>query len=523
MNSFTYLLGALAMALLSSRALADSSPGPEKNASVWEPRTRSVSVFKNGLGFFVREGEVALSDGWCLAREIPPATFGTLAIYSAKPGELVDIVGSGPTAAVDFDGVDAPGTLDQKRARLEASRGLQVRLSYTENETERQAGGRLVSVGPEYVVLKAPDNAYAVPVAGITRLDVVDLPLRVHVAQETGEPPSLTTIGMAYLREGIVWIPEYTLELVSETEAELTLRGTLVNEAEDLVHCDVNFVVGVPHFLHTGYMAPVAVGQAIRAIGAAVAPDEVRTQIMNRAAVVANSVMQPQDPNMMPPTMPGSGDVRPLLGNLPQLELAAGSDYTVYTRKDLTVRRGEKSIVTLFRKRIAFSHIYRWSPPAGLRHFLVLHNETDSAWTTGPCLTVSGGSPLSEDLLRYTPRRGRAEVPVTDAVNISHQRDEEEVDRRFKAHSPAHDVFLDLVTLQGTISLKNFEPREVEVVVEVAVPGKPVSATESGKLLTDSEQLKLTERRGTISWRVRLPSQQAQQFTYRYERYVPSH
>ena len=48
----------------------------------------------------------------------------------------------------------------------------------------------------------------------------------------------------------------------------------------------------------------------------------------------------------------GAGrDVREALGNLPQLEGPGGADFTVYTKKDLTVRRGEKAIVTLFRKR----------------------------------------------------------------------------------------------------------------------------------------------------------------------------
>ena len=40
------------------------------NPHAWKPRTRSVAVFKNGLGFFMCEGKVELRDGWCMAREI---------------------------------------------------------------------------------------------------------------------------------------------------------------------------------------------------------------------------------------------------------------------------------------------------------------------------------------------------------------------------------------------------------------------------------------------------------------------
>ena len=68
---------------------------------------------------------------------------------------------------------------------------------------------------------------------------------------------------MAYLRKGVTWIPEYTLRILDEDTAELTLRGTLVNEAEDIIHGDVHFVVGVPSFAHTDYLAPVVVGQML--------------------------------------------------------------------------------------------------------------------------------------------------------------------------------------------------------------------------------------------------------------------
>jgi hypothetical protein len=50
-----------------------------------------------------------------------------------------------------------------------------------------------------------------------------------------------------------------------------------------------------------------------------------------------------------------------------------------------------------------YDHLYRWSPPGDIKHFLVLHNNTDTPWTTGPCLATTGGNALSEDLLKYVP------------------------------------------------------------------------------------------------------------------------
>ena len=511
---------------------AGEDPLPAKseagNSHLWAPRTKSVAVFKNGMGFFMREGVVTLRDGWALAREIPPAAFGTLAVYSLDKVELVDVVGAGPGEVVEFDGVDAPADATTRRSRLNAALKLNVQLVYDYQGAPRTAAGKLVWVGPEFAVLETNQNNFAVPVAGISRLQVLELPLRVHVASEAAKPADKTTLGMAYLREGITWIPEYSLRVLDGTTAELTLRGTLVNEAEDLIHSDVNFVVGVPHFVHTNYLAPIAVGQIIRTIGTAVAPAEFKSQIMSRAAIASNSVVANQFDGagaagvVEQPVPAEVNKLKGALASLPQLEGPGASDYTVYTKKDLTVRRGEKAIVTLFVKKIHYSHIYRWTPPSLMEHFLVLQNDTDSAWTTGPCLAVSGDRPLSEDLLRYTPRGGKSEIPVSAAINIAHEKFEVEADRKFKAHSPADRVFLDLVTLEGELRLKNFEAAPAEVVVVVSVPGKPTEASDDGHRAADPSKLQLLDRAGTIRWTATLKSQETKVFKYKYERFVPS-
>src|SRR5262249_36335967 len=240
-----------------------------------------------------------------------------------------------------------------------------------------------------------------------------------------------------------------------------------------------------------------------RTIGASVAPNEVRTQIMSRSGIVSNQAGAPQfdRPGVVEqPVAPAGKPLKDTIGNLPQLEGPGQADYTVYTKKDLTLRRGERAIVTLFVKKIKYGHIYRWAPPEPMRHFLTLLNDTDSAWTTGPFLAMSGNQPLSEDLLRYTPKGGKVEVPVSAAVNIAHEKSEVEVDRRLKAHSPRDHVFLDLVTLEGELRLRNFEKTAADVVISVQVPGKPVESSDNGVRAADPAKLQLLDRAGTVRW-----------------------
>ncbi|MDY7109081.1 MAG: hypothetical protein SYC29_10650 [Planctomycetota bacterium] len=502
-------------------ACAQAGPEPQDNPYQWQSRLNSVAVFKNGLGFFTREGEVRLWDGWALADHLPPATFGTLAIYSHNEKEVVDVVGVGPGNVVEFDDVDAPSDEASKTRYLDAHLNLRVQLTYHQHGRQRTAAGRLVSPGPGYAILETDDHTFAVPVEGIERLQVLDLSLRAHVSGEDDHQPSQTTLGMAYLREGITWIPEYTLRILDDRTAELTLRGTLINEAEDIIHGDVHFVVGVPHFIHTDYLTPAAVGQMIRTIGSHLAPTQVQQQIMNRAAIAASSGA-PDFADIVERPVDMGGNLRDAVGNLPSMQEDAAADYTVYTKHDLTVRRGEKAIVTLFRKTIRYGHIYRWSPPGEIRHFLALHNDTDTAWTTGPCIAVGRAQPLGEDLLRYTPRKSRADYAVTTAINIASHTEETERDRRLKAHSPRRHEFLDLVTIAGRLTLHNYEERPVEIVIDHDVPGRPIEASDEGHITLDPDRLRLSERRGSIRWRLTIAPGERIELKYAYERYVPS-
>lgn len=515
----TVVRSALVMAVVGavSTGLAEPEAG---NPHQWRPRVTSVSVFKNGHGFFLREGRVALNDGWCVADAVPPAAFGTLAVYSLAANETVDIVGSGPGTLVEFDNRDADGDEKTKRAHLSPRLNMKLKLTYRHRGSEKDAAGTLVSVGPDYAVLEHDGRNIAVPIDGLLSLQVLDNPLRIHVAGEDQSPVD-TALGMAYLRKGITWIPEYTLRLIDEDTAELTLRGTLINEAEDLVHCDVNFVVGVPHFLHSDYMAPLAVGQVIRTIGAATAPREVMTQIMNRAAI-ASDVRADQLGVVDRPVTSDGGNIREATGNLPQWEGTGSDDFTVFTRNDLTLRRGEKAIVTLFTRRITYSHLYRWSPPGDIQHYLVLNNQTDSAWTTGPCLTVSGENALSEDLLKYVPEGGNGELRVTTAIDLAHNQQEVEVDRQLKAHQPSHNFYVDLVTLDGTLTLRNYDRKPAEVIVTADLNGQAKSASDNGAIHLDTTDLKLLKRRSTVTWRVTLPPGKTRKLHYTYQRYVPS-
>lgn len=495
----------------------------EENPHVWKPTVKSVSVYKNGLGFFIREGTVTLHDGWCLADVVPPATFGTLSIYSLEKDETVDFVGASSGATFEFDDIDMPRDIETKRRVLESNKHLPLEIWHQEQEKELTVAGKLVSIGQEYIILKAEGKNFAVALSGINKVRILETALRIHVDSARGAANRQTKLGLSYLRKGIIWIPDYTLSLIDENTAELTLRGTLVNEAEDIMHADISFVAGVPNFRHTDYVAPIAIGQVIRTIGTGAMPSQVMSQARDRAGHVIDA-QRTGDPfaAFERPIAAVTTDMRAATGNLPRWEGEGSSDFTVYDRKAVTLRQGEKAIVNLFTHQIGYGHVYRWSPPGAIRHYLVLHNNTDSAWTTGPCLVRSDERALSEELLKYVPINASGELPVTTAINMFHAQREKEVDRILKEHEPAHNFFVDRVTLAGTLTLRNFDRSRAEMIVDLDLNGRPLEASDDGAIVLNTEMLKVMERTGTIHWRFVLEPGEEKTLSYNYERYVPS-
>ncbi len=517
-------------------------PDTQTHPNVWHPQTKSVAIFKNGLGFFVQEGKVQLHEGWCRGASVPPAAFGTFAVYSQNEGSAVDTIALGPGEILEFDGRQKPDTLEARHAALAPCLGLNIELTCRRGETDTTSAGKFINLTDSYAILESNSDRFAVSLSEIRKMQILDLPLRVHVGNSKIEQDSEksdassdtsssetkeVTLGMSYLRSGIAWVPEYSLTILDDETAELTLRGTIINEAEDLIGTDVHLVVGVPHFMHTEFMTPLVVGQAIRTLGTNLAasanlqiPQQMMTQqVMNSAPEISRSASASTAATV--PVSAESTNVQQVLGSVPAIDAAGASDYTVYTRKNLTLRRGERAMLTLFSYKIRYSHIYQWNVGGKMTHSLRVHNETPTAWTTGPCIAVSGSQALTEDTLKYTPKNSVGELALTESINIGQEHQQSETERKIAAHVLQGRSF-DCVQLTGTVTIRNFEPREAEIIVTVPVEGKALTADHDGTVTQDASELRLTARRSTVSWHLKLPAGETQVLSYTYERYVES-
>ena len=62
-------------------AAATAAQAPPKNMT-FQTTLKSVAVFRDGFGYYTREGKVKLENGWATTNLVPEAVKGTVWFYS---------------------------------------------------------------------------------------------------------------------------------------------------------------------------------------------------------------------------------------------------------------------------------------------------------------------------------------------------------------------------------------------------------------------------------------------------------
>ncbi len=130
---------ALIMALL---LIGSSSVFSEEDLPVFETKTKVVGLFKNGLGFFIREGEVRPKDGWAVIDDVPVPALGTLWIGS--PDEKVRVT-------------EAIGIKEEIEERVEAISIPELLRANLGKKVKLQVGGDLI----EGKIISVPEDRKA--------------------------------------------------------------------------------------------------------------------------------------------------------------------------------------------------------------------------------------------------------------------------------------------------------------------------------------------------------------------------
>jgi hypothetical protein len=532
--------------------------GSAKDASlpVLNTKARNIAVFKNGIGFFMREGTVHLKDGWAVTEYVPNSSLGSLWISSLdKDSILEEVIGFKEDVQRSFEAI----TIEEL---LVSNIGKKVKVTYGEKivegtiksvpeprEPEKEAGGRIdytrsaydPRLQPKLAAIAILDTGDGEVVLNKSNISKVEFPkgcsaryqskekakrIRFKVAGSKKE----ARLGLSYLQKGISWVPSYLINIGDFKKARITMKATLINDAEDLENVDFFFVVGYPNFLYADVLSPMALEESITQFIQGLRR-EGRQEDAGGMVAITRQRADFRDSGTLSNLDYGYETIKGLPG-------AAEEDLFLYHKEKISIKKGERAYYPIFFDEVDYKHIYEWEIPDTINvdprgyqrseqqkkekeqvwHSVKLSNSTKYPWTTAPAFVVSGWKPLAQDTINYTPRNAKTNLKLTVATDVKHDRHEYEIDRQRDVKIYNHNY--DLVIVKGELSIKNHKNRGITMEIKKRLTGEVTEVSHNGKIEKVAEGLRGVNQNSSISWEISLKAGEEINVTYKYKVYI---
>lgn len=548
--------------VISMSLLGPVCPLLEAKEAQADVQLQQVSLFKNGLGFFV--SQVACPDKKNSFSFIPAAAPSHGTFWVSYPAKV-------KLEGLNAKEIDAAQTIEATTISelLKANVGGTVKLWCLEKDEPIEG---TIKYFPEDRAAPRPDpylpgragygdRSYIgyVPSFSQSHLMVIETnktevavdPATVRRAEFTGDKPKKTFVRknksmqldvrlnapaggekliVSYLAKGITWAPSYMVDIADSNKARISAQAAVINEACDLNDVTVQLVTGFPNLQFADVVSPLALKEDLAQFLQAL----IRGQSeRGRAPVMANVMAQSMEYGGR-----AGGEIMPAYGAAEAGKVA--EDLFVYPVRKVNLAKGQVGYLPLFTESVPYKHIYQWNIPDYINeeerysydrrreggeqkeevwHCLRLENTTKVPWTTAPAETFQDGLILGQDTLNYTPVSGQATLRITQAVNVKAEQRELETDRKRDALQLYGDHF-DLITVEGKLSVSNFQQKAVTVEITKTLSGEVKSSQPEAKTESLAKGLRRMNALRKLTWTIELGPQETKPLSYVYEVYV---
>lgn len=481
-------------------------------AALQELRVAEVIVFKNGLSFVTRQGPLVFRDGEARVAPAPDALLGTLWIAAGE--RRID----GARASREETRVESDAS--SLAALLDANAGKKVSLLVD----DREYTGKLVAAPAALVLLQIDGKVHAFNRENVKSVAFAEPPsLRVSqpesrsvlaIRAEGANGPEPATV--RYLRSGLSWIPEYTIELLDAERARVTMKATLINDGEDLRDAHLRFAVGYPNFQFAHVPSPMTLEQTLQQFLAALRTNDFTASRFDNSVVVQMNAnyATASDPDRVLTGPPTTGE--------------SAEDLFFYDREHVTLAKGERGQYPILSEIVPFRHIYQWTVTDDTAndkttdqvwHSISLSNRGTTPWTTAPALVVSNGKPLAQDTVPYTAAGSSAEVKLTIATDVAVERTEYEVDRQ-ERDLRRFGYTYDAVIVEGTLTITNFKREAITIDVTKDIEGQSTLREPEGRVTRLALQPKAVNPSERLEWQLPVAAGATRTVKYRYKVWV---
>lgn len=483
----------------------------------------AASLFKNGFAVVLRE--TPLVDGSAIIDDLPQASLGTLWLSASQGVVIADATTTSIVTKSDRDA----NTLDEI---LFANIGKVVALDlFTNTNIE----GKLLSASGQIVILEGGGKRNAILKSQIRSVSATsgELIFKLPSSSEKRVLKVRTTgakEGKIYtfaLERGITWSPAYSIDISNEKKLSIIGKATILNELGNLDNIEARLITGFPNLPYKDILDPLTSPQAMQAY-------QNQLMTLGGGGFAGGGPAGAMSQNMMRADARGKFDESFDISSLPAVE---GEDLFFYRRPNVKLDRGERGYYVLFKAEMDYEHVYTWDipdtivnnfqyggapeGPGDIWHSLKFKNSSDLPWTTGTAITIKDGEILGQDMLNYTARGSNALVKITKALDIRADQTEEEVTRERAAYRlPNNGTVFDLVTLKGTLELKNRKNEAVKLQISRWITGEVVATEGNPKVTKSLKGLRQVNSGAKIEWELPLAAGEEKKISFTYKVYV---
>jgi len=391
---------------------------------------------------------------------------------------------------------------------------------------------------PEFLLIKSEGKLLALNIHTVVRVVLPSDPILQQKVEEERKAlrfrirgaDSHANVTVGYLEHGLGWTPSYLISLQDDKNAQITMQAVMLDDAEDLKNADVYFVVGMPNFAYANTPSPMALQQSLLDFMQSSMKKDERSRDYSNALMAQKSVAYG---GMMEAAAPS------LAATVTDLQGTSEEDLFMYTRKGVTLNRGERATYNIFSASVGYEHVYEWEIQEPLRvdgignaqnynnqgdraalnnvwHSLRFKNNTKFPWTSAPAMVISGVNPIAQDTMLYTPKGAPTNLKLTIATDIRTSHEEREVERQSNIQR-RHGYNYDQVTVEGKVKVKNYKTKEVHLNIARTARGTVDPMTDNGKSEKLAEGIAVDNPLSRLTWEVTLKPGEERVITYRYK------
>lgn len=534
-----------------------------QQSSSFSPEVKRVAVFKNGFAFTYREGEAKIQNGWIYTTNAPIGVLGTIWGYSTSPDVRVSQLLVSESEKRETERVVNINEM------LLANEGSRIRFIDYNNSTKTYEGTyEILSNNRNFAISKLAENQSSqqeITISlktetGVMMFQSGSLRNIEFLGQPKMEKPLISkekrlsmkvdnvkgneniNLGIAALERGIRWIPAYRVEIKGSPvkEAKLELEAMLLNELTDLKNSEVYFVVGVPHFVFQDIMSPLSMNTAFAGVSSyfQAGAGNSRRDSFSNAIMTQVSSYQADSVSV--------DYVSPTVAEEEKGNAFSAEQLFLYQANQINLKKGERTSLRLFSLTVPASEVFEWTLSdsnnthrryleysnssdripftqdlsSKVWYALRLKNNTGMPWTTASAISFRDWKPLGQDMLTFTPISGENILRVTPATEVIGTHTLEEKSRlQTRLNYDGKNSEFDLITVEGTMKLRNIKKDAIEVVLTRNVVGDVSEATDNGKISREGLNLQSVNPNSVVKWNLILPTGE-KEIKYTYKIYV---